>query len=150
MKKEERFKSKLAPKDPPTGCIEYSGYRDKDGYGRIQIERSSALAHRVAWALKHGPIPEGMKVCHTCDNPPCCNDEHLFLGTSADNSADMASKGRAAKGEGHGKAKLSAKDVVKIKGLLSSGETLAKIASKYNVSFGAIHKIKSGRNWAHA
>jgi len=86
----------------PNGCLELPGFRDKDGYGAIKEDGVQKRAHRVAWTLAHGPIPEGMRVLHHCDNPPCCETEpseaypegHLFLGTNADNMADCLSKGR--------------------------------------------------------
>lgn len=81
--------------EQPNGCIEYVGHRLARGYGKISIgEGAHALTHRLAWTLFKGPIPAGMVVCHKCDNPPCCNVEHLFLGTQKDNLRDMVRKGR--------------------------------------------------------
>ena len=74
----------------PSGCWEYGGARSK-GYGHMKVGR----AHRVMWAALHGPIPTGLCVLHTCDNPPCCNPSHLFLGTKNDNMQDMIAKRRA-------------------------------------------------------
>lgn len=80
------------------GCLEWTACSTPAGYGNIRNGASVVLAHRVAWELVNGPIPDGISVLHHCDNPPCCNVDHLFLGTHADNSADMISKGR---GQGH-------------------------------------------------
>lgn len=78
----------------PSGCIEWGASRFAQGYGQIKIDYKNRKTHRVAWELAHGPIPKGMMVCHKCDNPPCCNVEHLFLGTARENTQDMVSKGR--------------------------------------------------------
>jgi hypothetical protein len=79
-------------------CLVWTGYVNEDGYGRFSEgghQGRMVMVHRVAWELVHGPIPDGMRVLHSCDNPPCVLDEHLFLGTQADNVQDMLSKGRA-------------------------------------------------------
>ena len=79
----------------PAGCHEWTGPRVPRGYGMVHDGRGRKVyTHRLAWELAHGAIPEGMQVCHHCDNPPCCDVSHLFLGTSADNHADMSAKGR--------------------------------------------------------
>ena len=82
----------------PSGCIEWTGTRTRGGYGSIKVDGAMRRVPRVAWALAHGPIPEGMHVLHKCDNPPCCNVEHLFLGTNADNIADRIAKRRNPRG----------------------------------------------------
>lgn len=86
-------------------CWLWQGSVNKDGYGRLQVGPRGAnrmwAAHRLAYALHNGPIPDGLWVLHHCDNPPCCNPAHLFLGTLADNHADMDSKGRRPHGEAH-------------------------------------------------
>lgn len=78
-------------------CIEWQGYRDKDGYGKYRPSgENQQSVHRLAWQARRGEIPKGMCVLHQCDNPPCLNVQHLFLGTHKDNSQDMSRKGRAA------------------------------------------------------
>ncbi len=77
-----------------SACVEWTGKVDRMGYGKRQFRRKSWLAHRVAWVEARGEIPDGMCVCHTCDNPTCINPEHLWLGTRTDNNADKIAKGR--------------------------------------------------------
>ena len=89
----ETFARRLAPPDV-RGCREWTGKRARNGYGHVGWRRLSMGAHRLAWILTHGPIPDGLWVLHHCDNPPCCEPTHLFLGTAADNSADCEAKGR--------------------------------------------------------
>ena len=80
----------------PNGCIEFTGSLNRKGYGRMWFNGKIAQTHRIAWEITFGPIPDGLQVLHHCDNPPCCNPSCLFLGTDADNTADMVAKGRGA------------------------------------------------------
>ena len=75
-------------------CVEWTGHLKRSGYGQVCIEGRHHAVHRLAWEEANGPIPDGMYVCHTCDNPACYNVDHLFLGTNSDNQRDSASKGR--------------------------------------------------------
>jgi hypothetical protein len=77
-----------------TPCVEWTKFRLERGYGLQKFHGKTRLAHRVAWMLAHGEIPDGLCVLHRCDNPPCINIDHLFLGTHADNVADKMAKGR--------------------------------------------------------
>lgn len=134
------------------GCWEAVGTRLGTGYIQLSSGGRRDLAHRMAWAEANGPIPPGMLVCHRCDNPPCCRPDHLFLGTPADNMADMVAKGRGraqfGRGEEHPSAKLNADLVREIRGRLANGETQQSIADAYGVTLTAISAIALGRNWA--
>jgi hypothetical protein len=93
---------RLAEQSTQVGeCIEWNGWRDDDGYGHIWTGKRSILTHRAAWIARHGqPPPETPCVLHHCDNPPCWRDEHLWVGTKADNCRDRARKGRTVGGHG--------------------------------------------------
>lgn len=128
-----------------TGCIEWQKGRQSGGYGNIRFRGNDWSAHRVSWVLNDGEIPKDLHVCHTCDNPPCINPDHLFLGTMTDNLADAASKGRMPRGEKHHEAKLTEKDVIAIREM---GGLRTEIAKKFNVCPSNITAIKKRRSWA--
>jgi len=159
----QRFWSKVQKSD---GCWEWTAACKGRGYGAIGSRRGGIrvqqLAHRVSWELHFGPIPPGLFVCHHCDTPTCCNPAHLFVGTAADNSADMVAKGRSARGdwngsrmrpearprgERNGRARLTFKQVQAIRVRIARGEQKRDIAKDYGVSEGAVWHIATGRNW---
>lgn len=118
----------------------------------LTARQKNYLAHRFAWAEVHGEIPAGMFVCHKCDRPSCINVDHLFLGTHADNMADMRAKGRGnkAKGSANNKAKLHEVDIPMIREMLRTGWSLRSIAKLFGVGQATIWDIKKGKIWAHA
>jgi hypothetical protein len=135
-----------------TECVEWSGCRTKHGYGKATFNGGWKLAHRAAWEDRHGPIPNGLCVLHRCDNPPCINTDHLFLGTPKDNAVDRTNKGRGGgkkiAGVGNGAAKITEQTAVRIKmlkGVLSSH----KIAETLGISQPQVCNIMRGDAWSH-
>lgn len=132
------------------GCIQWSKFTDKNGYGHTYMNGKNAWAHRVSYILHVGDIPPKMCVCHTCDNPPCVNPDHLFLATNGDNIRDAKRKGRTAKGgDRHATAKLTEDDVQMIWCLIDGGFSQRKISKAFKVSQRAIGYILNGKNWGH-
>jgi len=129
-----------------SGCWEWTAYKDANGYGAISFSGKRKLAHRVMYELRYGLIPAGACVCHSCDNPACVNPDHLFLGSHAENMADMASKGRAPKGETHVAAKLTEADVLAIR---ADTGTQQEIAAKYGIGKSQVSRIRLGQTWKH-
>ncbi len=121
---------------------------NSDGY--IYLGRNGKLlrAHRMEWEKYYGSIPESLCVLHVCDNPACINVEHLFLGTTAENSKDMVRKGRSARGERHGSSKLTEKDIFQIRELLREGILQKEMAKTFDVTDTTISDIKLGKSWA--
>lgn len=139
--------------DKAGDCWPWTKSLRKSGYGQCWDGRRVRAAHRVAWELTFGPIPAGAHVCHRCDNPLCCKPAHLFLGTGADNMADMVAKGRSLRGERHPGAKLTEEDVLEIRRLYAPPRRhgiVREIARRFGVTPSAVAAIGSGRCWQHA
>jgi hypothetical protein len=137
-----------------SGCWEWQGPRNLKGYGSIGVwgKGSTMPAHRAAWILTNGFIPAGLHVLHRCDNPPCCNPDHLFLGTNADNVADKMVKGRqpSIAGERNPRARLTLRQVVALRSKYAEGGvSQSALAREYGVSVSAIGFAITGRSWAH-
>lgn len=139
----------------PNDCWEWNRRRNDLGYGNVFIEGKCRLSHRIAYFIANGAFLDALKVCHTCDNPPCCNPAHLWLGTDGANVADRDAKGRLVNGkkylgEFHMNAKLTNAQTVEIRRLYQSGDFLhAQLAQTYGVSKSTIQRITSGKRWRH-
>ena len=130
------------------------GYCDRDGYGKIWGNGRKYYAHRLAWSLVNGPIPEGMCVLHDCDNPPCCNPDHLHLGTIADNNQEKADRGRAysprCRGERNGRAKITKRQVLEMRNKHASGnESYSSLGREYGITPANARKAILGISWSH-
>lgn len=140
--------------DAESGCWVWTGQIIRAGYGCFNFAKRKFFAHRASWEIHNGPIPKGQWVLHRCDNPPCCNPDHLFLGTRSDNAKDCVTKGRMPwnrvrvpqPGVGNPMAKLSEQQVREIK---ASTRPQKHLAAEYGVSPQLIHKIRDGRLWSH-
>lgn len=130
-------------------CWEWQKKLNGWRYGMVWFRGETFLAHRISYEIHCGAIPEGLKVLHRCDNPPCCNPKHLFLGTDADNVADKVSKKRHAYGERAHAAKLKEADVVKIRELRKEGLYFTEIAAMYSVGATTINNIVNRVTWKH-
>jgi len=131
-----------------SGCWEYQRCSKRDKYGLIEIEGRLHRAHRVSYSLFNGKIPDGMMVLHRCDNPPCINPKHLFVGNNSDNMADKISKGRQSKGEGRPLSKFKDKDVRQIRSLVEHF-SLKYIAIIFDVNPSTISRIVAKKTWKH-
>ena len=146
---EARFWSKVEVLGPDE-CWLWKASVSRNGYGQFGIGYKKVLPHRLAYELAHGEIPDGKCVCHRCDVRRCCNPAHLFLGTKAENTADMVKKGRHAYGERNGTSKLTDEQVRNIRSLYASGEfTQAELASRFSVHNVLISSIVRGERWKH-
>lgn len=157
----ERFWSKVR-KEEGAACWLWIGARFKGPreYGLLGNEQKEPrLAHRISWELNRGPIPTGMQVLHTCDNPPCVRPDHLFLGTQKDNMQDMISKGRNApqrdptrhaRGEQHGRAKLTEDIIREIRTRYEAGGiSQSALAKEYDLGQSHISRILLRQVWQH-
>ena len=148
MSLRERFDAVVVRGDPKE-CWPWPGRRLPRGYGLLTV-RKNYYAHRLAYEFARGPIPVGLEVCHECDNPPCCNPKHLFLGTHKQNGEDMARKGRSTIGTRNPMAKLTNEQVAEIRALRLRGLTQQAIADTYGVRHETISKIVLGKRWRAA
>lgn len=157
-----RFWSKVDKSGGPDACWPWTAYRLK-GYGQVWAGGKMVLAHRLAYELVNGPIPDNLCALHRCDNPPCCNPAHIFLGTQADNMADKTAKGRQSRGEQHysrtkpermvrgernGRAKLNEAQVQEIRAAYAAGGvTLHELAARFVVGQATVWRVVRRKTW---
>lgn len=139
-------------KGEPDECWPWIGFRHKLGYGIMTgytpfLGSELYLAHRVAYVCYKGPFPWELQVCHTCDHPYCVNPNHLVTGTNKDNMNDRDNKGRNAKGEKHGMAKLKQADVDRIRDLSARGIIYRVIAEEFNITECTVSRIVRNETW---
>lgn len=148
-----RFWAKVNIPSDQNACWGWIAMRDLDGYGMIWpggAKGPMLKASRVSWEIHFGPIPSGLSVLHTCDNPSCVNPSHLFLGTQKDNRQDATRKGRTAKGEENGSAKLTEPQVRDIRArYVEGGITMRTLAKMFGVHPGTIGDILHRQIWRH-
>ena len=145
----DRFYSKI---DKSGNCWLWTGTRHRMGYGRFKLNGKMMYTHRIMWELKNGPIPDDLFVLHKCDNPPCCNPEHLELGDHSKNISDAIARGLYTtpdqKGEKHSQARLSEKDVLEIRKLYHLFSN-RELAIRFGVSRSLICEIYKRKKWKH-
>lgn len=139
----QRFMSKVS-KDP-CGCWIWNGSISRGGYGQIGINKKQWRAHRLSYEIHKGKIPNGLYVCHSCDNPPCVNPDHLWLGTPQDNMDDMVRKQRK-KGQNSKLAKLTNEDIHYIR---NWKYPLSWLLDKYDVTLSTLSNIANRKTWTH-
>lgn len=139
-------------------CWIWSAGHSSDGYGKVRWQNRVMRAHRAAWEIFRGAVPDGLFVLHRCDNPPCVNPNHLFLGTQEDNVRDCLRKGRfrrgirppeSQRGEKNNYSKLTVVKVKEIRTLYRQGGcTLRGLGEAYGVSYGTIDNAIRKKTWA--
>lgn len=131
---------------PNGDCWEWSGSKNSRGYGTLAVSGKTWLAHRLSYLTFNGKIPDGIQVCHECDNRSCINPKHLFLGTARENAQDMLAKGRGLTGARNPHSRLSAETVMAI---LKYPAGMKKTGLQFGVSKTTVYDIRSGRGWGH-
>jgi hypothetical protein len=146
----ENFMEKVSP-EPMSGCWIWMGNCSKSGYGKVKINQKDLRAHRAAWILFRGSIPDGLVLCHKCDIRPCVNPEHLFPGSLRDNTQDMIRKGRYSHRScaNHPDARLSLSQVGEIRQRYEKGNGTI-LAKEFGVSSTSIYSIINGNKWKSA
>jgi hypothetical protein len=130
-------------------CWLWRGYTLSTGYGQITYKGRKVLLHRAMYEVANGPIPPGLDVCHSCDNPPCVRPEHLWLGTAKDNVRDCIEKGRWLNGEANPQAVMTEDNVREIRARMAGGQRLYEIARGMGLRASSVRNVYYGRSWKH-
>ncbi len=130
-------------------CWLWIGAKDSKGYGRMTVDRKSAGCHRVSYEIHNGEIPRGLSVCHRCDVPACIRPDHLFVGTMAENMADMTEKGRSTRGSKNPSAILNEAAVASLRADVRPGMSGYEASRKYGIQRGTVYQIMNGETWKH-
>lgn len=146
----DRFWSKVRKSEETDGCWLWTASLHTEGYGHFGLRGRIVRAHRVSWEIANGvTVPDGMKLCHTCDNPPCVRPDHLFIGTDAENAKDKVRKGRSPRGEEAPKVRLTNDSVQRIVELRRQGVPRKDVARLSDIDPSVITRIMSGQIWSH-
>jgi hypothetical protein len=129
-------------------CWEWKGAKIPKGYGRLMVGGQRKMAHRVAYEFFHGAIPEDLLLRHTCDNPACCNPNHLVPGNNQDNMDDMVSRERSMRGSKNAKTKLTDEEALYIR-RNPDKLTINALAAKFGIAKSTVSYIRSGRSWKY-
>jgi len=143
---EQLFWTKVDKSAGPDACWPWTGAITTHRYGCVQFYRRVLGAHKVAYLLAHGPVPDGLQIRHSCDNPPCCNPAHLSLGTRKDNAADKVARGRTPKTMTKFLTVEQVREIRAARGRLSSGD----IAKQYGITQSYAFTIWAGKVWRNA
>lgn len=142
------FWSKVAITANDDLCWEWTGAKNSDGYGNFWRNGVSIKSHQVAWMYPDYVILDGMEICHSCDNPACCNPKHLFLGSHLENLKDMEAKNRRAKGEKITVHKMTRETVIEARSKYENGNfTIAALAREYGVAHRTMTCVLRGLTW---
>lgn len=145
----ERFWAKVDRSGGESACWIWTRLRTSDGYGMLSFRDRNVRAHRFSMMLAGAEVSKDTHVCHRCDNPPCVNPAHLFVGTNADNKADMVHKERQARGEKNAAAKLTDADVVAIRAAHAARVRIRDIERQFRIGKTQIDKIVRRKAWRH-
>ena len=124
-----------------SGCIEWMGHKNALGYGVLGASKTKIYIHRLMWSLFRGRITKNLCICHKCDNPPCINPDHLFIGTHKDNMADMNRKGRSRRYKFPPRIKYSDSLVKKMRKDYDNGMAIKEIIRKYGIKYTQAYRI---------